>query len=132
MADHVGDLDEPPVILFVQGPKDATLDGLQPVRQVRDRAVADDVRGVVEEATVDTAMERKLYLPGNKGTRWRRHSDIFSQDMRGPVAALGRLWLSRFAVAAFGDGRSVDYSRRIVRKLLDRQLRLFGGALAFG
>ena len=58
-------------------------------------------------------MERQLYFPRNEGTRRRRHSDIFSQDMRGPIAALGRLRLGRFAVAAFGHGRSVNLLLRL-------------------
>ena len=48
-ADDVGDLVEAAVVHVPERVEDAALDGLQAVVDVRDRAVEDDVAGVVEE-----------------------------------------------------------------------------------
>ena len=47
MAHNIGDLDETPVILLMQRPEDASLHRLEAVRQIRNRAVADDIAGVI-------------------------------------------------------------------------------------
>ena len=64
MADHVGDLDEPAVVLLAQGPEDAPVHGLQTIREMRDGAVADDVGRVFEKACVHTAVEGAFDLRG--------------------------------------------------------------------
>ena len=132
VADDVGDLDEAPVVLVVQRPKNAALDRLEAVRQVRDGAVADDVGGVVEEAAVDAAMERQFDLAGDERMRRRRHGDTLGEDVRGAVATFGRLGLRGFVIAVFRGGRCVDHARRIIRQFLNRQFLLAGIVLTFG
>src|ERR1017187_1591857 len=131
VADDVGDLDEAAIVLVMQRPEDAALDGLEAVRQVRNGAVADDVGGVVEEAAVHPAMERQVDLARGKWVRRRGHGDVLREDMGGAVAWFGGLGLRYFAIAAFRGGRGVDYTGRVVRQFLDRQLRLVGITLTF-
>ena len=107
MADDVGHLDEPAVVLLVQGPQDAALDRLQAVRQVGDGAVADDVGGVVEEAAVDAAMERQLDLAGHKRTRRRRHGDISARTCVAPLPLLAGLGLGASPLPSLGTGAAL-------------------------
>ena len=57
MADHIGDLDEAPVIFLMQGPEDAPLHRLQAVSQIWNRAVADDVAGIIKKPAVHPHMQ---------------------------------------------------------------------------
>ncbi len=57
VADDVGDLDETSVILLVQRPKDAPLHGLQAIREIWNRAVADDVAGVIQKAAIHARVQ---------------------------------------------------------------------------
>ena len=61
-TDHVGDLDEAPVVLLVQRPHDAPLHRLQAVGEIWDGAVADDVARVFEKAFVHTRMQAHFEL----------------------------------------------------------------------
>ena len=87
VADDVGHLDEPAIVLLVQRPEDAALDRLEAVRQVGDGAVADDVGGVIEEAAVDAAVERQSILPGTKGWARRRAATASARTCALAVAA---------------------------------------------
>ena len=66
VTDHVGDLDEAAVVLLVQGPQDAPLHGLETIGQIRNRAVADDVAGVIQEAAVHPRVQAAPGLLGIK------------------------------------------------------------------
>jgi hypothetical protein len=57
VADDIGHLDEPAVVLFMQGPEDAPLHGLQAVGEVRDGAITDDIAGVIEKAAVHARVQ---------------------------------------------------------------------------
>ncbi len=57
VADDVGDLDEPAVVLLVQRPQNAPLHRLQAVREIRNGAVADDVAGVIQKAAVHARVQ---------------------------------------------------------------------------
>ena len=58
VAYDIGHLDEPSVVLLVKGPKNPALHRFQAVRQIGDRAIADDIGSVIQEAAVHAAMER--------------------------------------------------------------------------
>ena len=97
MADHVGDLDEPPVVLFVQRPEDAPLHRLQAVGQIGDGAVADDVGGVVEKAAVHAAMQTAAGFPGVKRDVRDGGGHVLGEDMRRAVAVGGSGLLRRLS-----------------------------------
>ena len=118
VADDVGDLDEPAVVLFMQRPENAPLHRLEAVRKVRYRAVANDIRRVFEEAGIDAPM--KLLLDLARRERPMRHrGNVLGQHMALAVAvgiAIGR----RFGRVAVGG-----------LFILLRQFRLFRRRLAF-
>ena len=60
MAGDGRHFDEAPVVLLVQRPQDAPLHRLQAVGEIRNRAVADDVGGVLQEAGVHAPVQRQF------------------------------------------------------------------------
>ena len=132
VADNIGHLDETAIILLVESPKDAALHRLEAIGQVRDGAVTDDVRGVVEEAAIDAAVEGQLDLARLEGVMGHdRDNCVFGEDVALPVAVLAGFGLRRPGLVVFGKRGGIDDSRRINRKLLNGQFRLIGSALAF-
>ena len=74
-ADDVGDLVEATVVHVPKGMEHAALDGLQSVVDMRNRAVENDVAGVVEEPVAIADGERSLlvldllaFLPLRRGS----------------------------------------------------------------
>ena len=62
VTDDVGDLDEAPVVLLVQRPENAPLHRLQAVGEIRNRAVADDVAGVIEKPAIHARVQADFEL----------------------------------------------------------------------
>src|SRR5689334_9035457 len=90
-----------------------------------DRAVADDVGSVVEKASINPPVNRQLNSTGNEWARGGRGSDIFGKHMGFIASVAGRL------VFCGRSWSSVDFSRRIVRHVLNWKFRLVLVLLAF-
>ena len=68
MADHIGHLDKTTVVLLMQRPENTALHGFQTIGQIRNRAVADDIAGVIEKTAVHPRMQAGLnLLAGSNG-----------------------------------------------------------------
>jgi hypothetical protein len=113
VTDDVGDLDEAPVVLLVQRPHDAPLHRLQPIREIRNRAVANDVTGVIQKAAIHPRVQAHAQLLGIK--RFVGHGlDLLGDD----VLFVGAVRVGRFLVpgqfarydAGFSGGRSVGFA----------------------
>ena len=62
VADDIGDFDEPPVVLLVQRPEDAPLHRLEAVREIGNRAVADDIAGVIQKPAIHARVQAAARL----------------------------------------------------------------------
>src|SRR5262245_42115389 len=101
-------------------PKDAALHGFEAIFQIWDRAVADDVRGVLEEARVHSPMEGQINLARLERLMHNGRSGFFfRQNVRFAVAILRGLACGTFF-------RGGDWS------LADRELGLSGVGFSFG
>jgi hypothetical protein len=67
VANDAVDLDEAAVVLFMEGPEDSALDGLEAVFEIRDSSIPNDVGGIFEKAGVDSPMEREFELARGEG-----------------------------------------------------------------
>src|SRR5205814_5550527 len=86
MANDIGDFDEAPVVFVVERPKDTPLHGLQSIREIRYRAIPDDIRGVIEKATVHAAVEREVNLARLEWPGRRGGGHGFGEDVRLAIA----------------------------------------------
>ena len=112
MADNIGHFDETSVILVMQRPKDAPLHRFQAVRQIRNRAVADDIAGVFEKSAVHARVQANRAFFGIKRF-WRRNIlDRLSNDM-----------LCAISISVSADFGGL-FRLSVVRYALDRQFRL--------
>ena len=62
VTDDIGDFDEAPVILLMQRPENAPLHRLQTVGEIRNRAVADDVAGIIQKAAINPRVQPDFEL----------------------------------------------------------------------
>ena len=101
VADDVGDLDEPPVIFFVQRPENAPLHRLQAVRQIRNRAVADDIAGVIQKAAIHARVQTARRVFSDQTACARRRLDRLRRRHECRAVAVG--------AAGFFGGRRAGF-----------------------
>ncbi len=89
VTDDVGDLDETSVIFFVQRPKNAPLHRLQTVREIRNRAVADDVAGIIQKPAIHARVQTGFEFFRIKRLVNNRGFDRFGDDVIRAVAICG-------------------------------------------
>src|SRR6185369_6963394 len=94
---------------------------------MRNRAVADDIGGVIEKTAVHPSMNRQLDLARHKRSRWRWRDDSLRQYVCFAIPITSTAVLGRFVVPSCSGWRRrcVHLARRIVGSLLDRKFRLF-------
>ena len=87
IADDIGDLYKLPVIIFIQRMKDPALNRLQPVLDIRNGPVADDIGGIGQEVVVDQPFEGAVIHRGNitdhDTARQAMPTNRFARDHRG-------------------------------------------------
>src|SRR5262249_50047685 len=59
-------LDKAPIVLLVQRPEDPALHRLEPVLEIRNGTVPDDVGGVLQKAGIDASMQGQLDPAGDE------------------------------------------------------------------
>jgi hypothetical protein len=118
-AGDIIDFGKTAIVLLVQGPHEAALDGFEAIAQIRNGAIANDVGGVVEEAAVDTAVQGQLDFA------WDERAGRFDRNGLGFDVAFG-VW----TVGGGGIGTIAVGGRWSGRAAVNGQFGLVGWFLA--